>query len=248
MPPITVNRGNGVPAYVQIRDGMRRLIQERTLPSGAALPPEKQLAEHLEVSRMTLRQALAELEKEGLIDRVQGVGTTVRLPKFRHETKHLTSFSEDIRARGLIPSSRVLTVGRIPASARVADNLQLETGAQVYRIHRLRLASNQPVGIHTSYLLPNLIKRTALSEQDSLYAILEANGVVPTTAEETLEAVAPSREEAELLNLKPCEPLLLVTRTTCDQEGRPFEVVFARYRADMYQYTVNLKRLASGAA
>jgi GntR family transcriptional regulator len=245
VPSIDIARGKGVPAYVQIRDAMRRLIEERRIPAGAALPPEKQLAEHFAVSRMTLRQALAELEREGLIERVQGVGTTVRLPKFKHETKHLTSFSEDIQARGLQPSSRVLAAGRTAATARVAAALGIEAGAAVDRLHRVRLAGGQAVGIHTSHLLPGLVEVATLSGYDSLYALLEARGTVPTAAEESLEAVASTEEEAGLLHVRPGEPLLLVTRTTYDRDDRPFELVYARYRADTYQYTVSLRRSAT---
>lgn len=239
---VPLDRGSGIPIYVQIRDRLRELIQNQLLPRNVMLPSENSLAQHLSVSRMTIRQALSQLEQEGIIKRIQGIGTRVQYSGFKHEIKSLNSFTEDMLARGLVPSSKIIRVGEVHAPPEVAEVLKLTTEDQVELIHRIRLADGVAVGIHIAYLLPGLIDINALTPQDSLYALLEARGVSLEHAEETLQATAASADEANVLGVKEGGPLLAVRRVTYDTLNRPIEVVLAKYRPDLYQYTLTLRR------
>lgn len=233
-------RGSGVPIWVQIRDQLRALVLSGQIEQGATLPGEQELAKRWRVSRTTVRAALAALDREGLLHRAQGVGTTVRFTRFHHELKGLQGFSEDIRARGMIPSSRILSIGECEPPPEAARALQLVEGSKAIYVRRLRLADQTPAGIHEAYLAPGTIDWKQVDENTSLYSLMDQSGIDLAFADETLEAVAASRRDAELLLVPKGTPLLLVTRTTYEQSGRPVEFVKARYRADVYRYTVRL--------
>jgi len=244
---LTLDRTSGVPLYVQLREALRRIITSGVLPNGACLPSETELSKTLHISRMTVRNALTDLERAGLIIRAQGVGTVVNFSHFEHNLKALTSFTEDIRGRGMVPSSKLLEVSSVPAPEPVAKALGLPTGATVDRVRRLRLANSRPAGIHDAYLLRGAVDLTRLDENASLYQLLEGRGIVLTAATETLEAVAAGDDEAQLLQLPAGAPLLQVVRTTLGRRpgGRfdePIEYVVARYRPDLYRYSVSLQR------
>lgn len=241
---MTLRRGTGVPLYVQIREGIRSRIVDGELPEGASLPPEHVLARRLGTSRMTVRAALADLEREGLIERTQGVGTVVRLSRFAHQLRLLTSFTEDIRSRGMVPSSRILAAELTSAEGTVAEALRVRPGSPVVHLCRLRLADGEPVALHDAYLRSGTIDPSEVGPTTSLYELLQRSGVVLDAAEESLEAVPASESEARLLGVVAGAPLLLVVRTTYDRAGRAVEHVLARYKADVYRYTVRLQRFA----
>lgn len=211
------------------------------LPWGATVPPEGELARELSVSRMTLRQALASLETEGLLERRQGIGTVVRFPKFRHETQRLTSFSDDMASRGLRSSSRILRLERVSPPSEVARMLRLDPGKEVWLCERLRLADAHPVGIHDSFLAVPDLDLSGMTEEASLYGLLADAGVPVFRADETIEAIAANAHEAGHLDVRLGSPLLLVTRTSYGHDGEPIEVVYARYRNDVYRYSLSLR-------
>lgn len=236
-----LDRASGVPLHVQIREALRGLFGSDVLPWGATVPPEGELARELSVSRMTLRQALASLETEGLLERRQGIGTVVRFPKFRHETQRLTSFSDDMAGRGLRSSSEILKLEKVSPPAEVARMLRLEPNEGVWLCERLREADAHPVGIHSSYLAVPGLDLSRMTESDSLYGLLAEAGKPVVRADETIEAVAANAYEAGHLDVSLGSPLLLVTRTTYGKDGEPIEVVYARYRNDVYRYSLSLR-------
>ncbi len=236
-----LDRSSGVPLHVQIREALRGLVGSEILPWGGTVPPEGELARELSVSRMTLRQALASLENEGLLERRQGVGTVVSFPKFRHETQRLTSFSDDMTSRGLVSSSRILRLEKVSAPVEVARLLRLDAKDEVWLCERLRLADAHPVGIHTSYLPSPGLDLSGFTEYSSLYAVLRDAGKAVFRADETIESIAASAFEAEHLDVDIRSPLLLVTRTTYSEDGQPIEAVYARYRSDVYRYSLSLR-------
>lgn len=247
---LTLDRTSGVPLYVQLREALRRMITSGVLRNGTCLPSETTLSKTLHISRMTVRAALSDLERAGLIVRAQGVGTVVSFSRFEHDLKALTSFTEDIRSRGMVPSSKILEVSSVPAPELVAKALDLPVGTTVNRVRRLRLANSCPAGIHEVYLRPGAVDLSRLDENASLYHLLETAGVVLTAATETLEAVAAGDDEGRLLHLPPGAPLLQVVRTTLGRRpgsrfDEPIEYVVAKYRPDLYRYVVSLHRSAT---
>jgi len=239
---IAIDKQSHIPIYRQIQTRFKQLILNGQLEPQDVLPSETELARRYDVSVMTVRQAMNELVNEGLIYRERGRGTFVARQPMVHPLQRLEGFSEDISARGLVPSAQILAFEHVPAPKEVALALELEPAHEVLRIKRLRLADDRPVGIHDSYLRGVYFDQTTLEKHGSLYALLEAQGLILAEGEEVLEAVAADQEASELLNVPPGSPLLLVSRTVYLESGQPIEFVRATYRADLYRYAVRLKR------
>jgi GntR family transcriptional regulator len=230
-----------------VRDALVDLIRE--LPAGAGMPTERELSERFGVSRGTVRQALDRLEAEQRIHRHQGKGTFVAKPKMDHMLE-LTSHTEYIRARGMEPASRLISVTRIAAEAEVATALALGEGDEVLQIERVRLADGDPLAVEVLYLEAKRFDGVAamLGESQSLYELLRARyGVELSWAEETIEAVVAPEREASLLGIAAGGPLLLLCRLSFDPIGRPVEFVHALYRADRFRFRTRLHLPATTA-
>ncbi|WBB80343.1 GntR family transcriptional regulator [Micromonospora sp. WMMD882] len=233
------------PKHVAITKALRE--QCRELPVGARLPAEKELAARFEVSRMTVRQALDALANDGRVERVPGLGTFVRRPTVAMGP-NLTSFSEDMRARGLRPTSRLIAIEEIAAAGDVAADLAVEAGAPVIRLERLRFADDEPMCLEDAYL-PARFQRV-LDDADleqSLHEALAAAGVVMSSARRLVRAVpAPSRD-ARLLGLAEHAPALEIVDVFYDANRRPAHRSRSRYRHDRYEVRSDLFRNAHSA-
>ncbi len=232
----------GQPKYRQLRAALAALI--RGLPAGSPVPTERELCLSYGVSRSTVRQALQQLELEQRIYRRQGKGTFVAQAKIEQPLE-LTSHTEGMRARGIIPGSKLIDVRRIPAGADVGPRLGLAPDAEVLRIERLRLADGDPIAIEVLYLSAARFDgiTSALGESGSLYQLLYSDyGVELASAEETIEAVVAGHREVELLGSWPGAPLLLLSRRTLDTRGQPTEYVRSLYRGDRFRFRTHLER------
>lgn len=237
-----VNRNYPLPLYYQLMEELRRRIEEGEWKPGDLIPSERELTEIYGISRMTVRQALGELVNDGLLHRSPGRGTFVARPKIRKKLSRLTSFTEEMHTRSKEAGAQVLRMEMAPARATVAEVLQIEAGHQVALVERLRLADGDPVGIeccHLSFQGCEAILREDLS--GSLYALLVKRfGLVPTRAQEEMEAGACGSREANILGIRRGAPVLLIRRKTLDQHQRPFEYVESVYRGDNYILSVEL--------
>lgn len=244
---VRLNKSSFTPLYHQIEQGLRRQIAEGDLVPGQAIS-ERELSENLGVSRMTARQALRALREEGLIYTERGRGNFVAEPKMNVHTRQLLGFSEDMRRRGLKPSSRVLSLGRRRPEGGVAEKLELGEGEEAYEIVRLRLADGVPMA-HETCLLPVRLCPDLTSsdlEGGSLYELLEERyGMRLAQAEEVLEAAVATKAEAGMLSIRIGSPVLVVERTVYADDGTPIELVRSVYRGDRYQATIQLKRRLS---
>ncbi|MFD7706357.1 GntR family transcriptional regulator [Streptomyces sp. NPDC059785] len=237
-------RAARVPKYYRIKKRLLEMTEDR--PPGAPMPAERSLAVEFSTSRTTLRKAVQELVGEGRLDRIQGKGTFVARPKV-YRTLHLTSHTEDMQAQGLMPTSRMLGVGYIPADEQLSRLLEVDTGRRVLRIERLRLASGEPMAIETTHLsaerFPAL--RRKLDKYTSLYtALAEEYGVHPAEADETIETSLANPWEAGLLGTDVGLPMLLLSRHSRDADGRPVEWVRSVYRGSRYKFLATLTRPA----
>jgi GntR family transcriptional regulator len=201
-------------------------------------------------SRTTIRQALRELTIEGRLLRLQGRGTFAAVPKMAQPLQ-LTSYTEDMRRRGLASRSQLLSVGYVAADEELAWRLDVRPRARILRIERLRIASEEPMAIETTHLVsarfPGLARR--LGGSVSLYELLATEyNVVPMEAEETIETVPAPPKEAELLNTTVGYPMLLLSRHSRDSSGRPVEYVRSFYRGDRYKFVAHLQRPDGPAA
>ncbi len=212
------------------------------LGAGAALPPERELAVELGVARMTVRQAIGDVEALGLVRREQGRGTFVAGPRLAQPLA-VTSFSQDARRRGLRPGSRVLGFHRGPGGAREARALALVEGEPVVTVTRLRLADDEPLAVETAHLPDTLLPglRPEDLEDRSLYDLLAERAVVVATGTQAVEPTVLTAAEAALLDQEPGAAAFLFEVVTRDRDDRPVEFVRALYRGDRYRLVAELR-------
>ncbi|MBL8132246.1 MAG: GntR family transcriptional regulator [Anaerolineae bacterium] len=239
---IQIDKDSPVPIYFQIYQGIVALIAAGSLKPGDALPSETDLSRHFKVSPMTVRQAMAEMVKHGFVRRERGRGTFVTARHLDHPLDRLVSFTEDMQARRLVPSARILLIEQVAAPADVIIAAGLPADAEVLHLKRLRLANDEPVGLHNAFLNGVAITADDLARTPSLYSLLAQRGIVLARGTDVIEAVSADKEVAELLRIKPNAPLLRTTRLAWDDRGRFVEYVVALYRADLYHYRTHLSR------
>jgi GntR family transcriptional regulator len=236
------SRAQREPKYWGLKRHLLDLL--RSLPPGSPIPTERSLAAEFDVSRTTVRQALAELTVEGRLLRVQGKGTFAAEPKVAQRLQ-LSSYTEDMRAQGRQPSSRLLEISEDPADTELSRLLGIRSGAKVLRLHRLRLADGEPMAIETTHLPLARFRglRRYVTSGGSLYQVLlERFGVEMGHAEETIETALASPAEAELLGADIGLPMLLLSRHSFDADGKPVEWVRSVYRGDRYKFVATLNR------
>jgi GntR family transcriptional regulator len=242
-----VNPLDIIPKYFQLVNILRHKIEDGEWSPYQTIPSERQMEEMYNISRTTIREAIAILIRQGYLFREQGKGTFVAPQKLQKSMLDLTSFTEDMRARGFEPGQKILSLGRVKPPVKVLQALELPLETEsLFRTERIRLADGKSIGLQTSYLsLPNGedISREELEHIGSLYTILlEKFNLIPTEAEETIESTLASPEEAALLETAEGSPLLLSARTLWDQNRRPLEYVKILYRGDRYRYVARLTR------
>jgi GntR family transcriptional regulator len=230
------------PKYYELRQWLRQHVDG--LPPGTPVPPERELSERFNISRTTVRQALHDLSVEGRIVRRQGKGTFVAAPKITQNLQ-LTSYTEDMKAQGLKPSSRVVDIAVSEAEPDVAKQLGLPVGTPVLRIERVRYANGEPMAVETVYLdgrrYPDVGHQ--LVEVASLYSLLEQEyGMVPVEGEQSIETVLAPPWASRLLGTDSSTPMLLLTRTSRDAAGIPLEYVRSLYRGDRFRLMAKLSR------
>lgn len=232
-----------IPLYYRIKSRLQEAIENGQLAPGDRVPSERELTEQYGVSRMTARQAVTELKAQGYIVRVQGKGTFVAAPKLDQPLVGLTSFSEDMRRRGLEPGAQVLRAEEVPSGSRVSQVLGRSEGTLVFRLERLRLADGQPMALEISCIPSDLCPGLLTKPLDrSLYDMLRDHyGVKLVKATQRLEAVAANRHEAHLLRVREGTPLLMLERVSRDAENVPVEYVRSLYRGDRYRFLTELE-------
>lgn len=224
-----------LPKHLQVKERILALIVDAK--PGTAVPTERELARSFDTSRTTVRLALAALSADGRLARTQGRGTFVTEPR-RVLVRQLTSYSDDLRAQGRDPSSQVLAVGRVPAEARVAAQLEIAEGAQVHRVERVRGVGGESLAHETAHLagdLPGLPE--ALAHHGSLYTTLRVSyGIRLTRVEDLVETVLADPVEARVLDIDLGVPLLLIHRTGWGPDDRPVEFTRSVFRGDRFSF------------
>lgn len=239
----SLKRQHPVPLYQQLAATLRARIESRKYHTPERLPSERELAVRFHVSRMTVRQAIDELAREGLVAGRVGKGTFIIEPKINQQLATLTGFTQDVARRRQNPSSRVVRAEPVPAAKEVASALELEAKARVYNLMRVRYANGSPLAIENAFLpehlCPNLLRHDFSSE--SLYEVLQAEyGWHLVRARQTMEARLASTEESRLLGLQHPTPILALERVTLVTQGFPIEYVRSAYRGDRYKFTALL--------
>lgn len=233
------------PLYLQLRDTLLRRIEAGEYTPHQRLPSERELSRAFRVSRITVRQALAELAQSGRVYTRVGKGTYVSDPSARQPLGSLFGFSESVRRHGRVPSSSLLEAGLIRADQTIAARLQLAPGAEVVRLRRVRKADGVPIVIELTHLphaaCPGLLQK--MTGEISLYAMLEESyGLRMVSAEVTLEAALADETEAALLQIARPAAVLRMEQVSHAADGRPMEFTRSTYRGDGYRFNATLHR------
>jgi GntR family transcriptional regulator len=237
--------GRRIPAYIQIAEELSQQILDGTLPRRDRLPAEDALASSYHVSRMTVRQALQELTRDGLVIRRHGLGTFVAEPKVVRASTRMTGFHEDLLSRGVTPTSTVLEATIRPAVASLQKRLGVDLGTPLVCIRRLRYVDGEPAALNWNYLRADLC--TPLLQADlvhrGLYELIEQEcHLALGWVEQRVEARGATKEAAHHLGIRSGSPLLYVERLTYLKDDRLLGLMESFYRSDRYVLTSVLHR------
>jgi DNA-binding GntR family transcriptional regulator len=239
-PPLSVDRSSPVPLYFQVAEQLQRAITDGVLVPGDRIANEIALADELGLSRPTMRQAIQTLVDKGLLVRKRGVGTQVVQSQIRRSVE-LTSLNDDLVRAGQNPVTRVLSLERVDADDHTAHELQLRTGASVWRLERLRLIGDQPLALMANTLPADVVDLGAVDlSATGLYEYLRRAGIHIRVAHQRIGALRADARTAKLLTGRKGDPLLTMTRTAFDDNGRAVEFGAHVYRPDMYSFEITL--------
>lgn len=230
--------------YARLYDALILMLQQMKQQGENCLPSERELCESYQVSRITVRRALADLERDGYIYRVQGKGAFVSGGKFLQPLSALTSFTQDMQAQNRRSGAKILAMEQIPASGQIAEKLAVAPGETVVLLRRLRMINEVPLAIENCYL-PMKYGKTVLehmADDMSLYSLLQEKcGVIPVTADQCLEVGPLLLWEQALFGDKVPPYAMCTTRQAFDEQGQVVEYVEGKYRADRYSYHIHMQ-------
>lgn len=242
---VLVTVPNPLPLYAQVEAVLASGIQDGTMASGTQLPTEDSLIERFGVSRTTVRTAIQHLASRGLVEIRRGKGTFVTKPKITPNLTELNGFVEDMEGLGHRATARVVATETVPASAAVARQLALPTGAPVVRIERIRLADGVAVSFDETYL-PQAIGEQVITndlETQPIFSLLEQKYNIPLVeADYRLEAVSAASGVADALGIPNGSPILLIERTSYRDGKQPVDYEKLHYRGDLIRFFTTLTR------
>ncbi len=237
-----------VPLWHQIAERLREAIRAGEFGPGDALPSESVINARFGVSRTTARTSLDRLKEDGLISRRSGKGSIVLSPRVEQPLTRLSSFSDDMRRRGLEPSYSTVSVEHRASTVEASTALRIGRRDPTVRIRRVLLADGWPIGLSDSWIAPSVLgpadmpSRAELDE-GSLYAWLESHHKARIAGgHEIIDAAAASAGDARTLDVDVGAPLLVARRSCRAADGTPIEYAVVRYRPDRYRFHVNLAR------
>jgi GntR family transcriptional regulator len=241
-------KDRSIPLYYQLENILREKIRSGEYGPGDPFPTEDQLVKAYGVSRITVRQALSALEKDGLIARRRGKGSFVTEGRGQLEPMKLTGMMEDIINMGVKTKTKIINFGFVPPPKKVAESLRLDEDSKVLRIERLRLIQEAPISYTISYIPADLGKKINIKDLTThpILNILEKKCKVKIgRGFQIIEATVADSRIASFLDVMTGAPLLKIERTVFDIKNRPVEYISILYRSDRYHYSVELIRKRS---
>ena len=226
------------PLYHQLMQRIAADIERGTYPTGSRIPPEHELEQLYQVSRVTVRRALAELTSEGLLERKQGKGTFVSTPRGSMQLKSLHSFHDSCRMNNVTPSTDVIHIKETTADEKDAQELNMPSGSRVLETLRVRRADNVPVVLERNRFS---MAYAWLQDQElsgSLYTLLREYGVEPKLAVHDVSMCYANAEEAQLLDTKEDAPLVCLHEVIYDQRGRPLHNSIQLIRGERFVFRI----------
>ncbi|WP_292697422.1 GntR family transcriptional regulator [Microbacterium sp. 69-10] len=243
-----IDRLSATPMYDQLRQLIIDHIEQDGLHPGDPLPGEHRLCEQYGISRTVVRQALAQLEHEGLVERVKGKGTFVARPRTSESLVHtLVGLYDEVASRGGHVHSDILRHEAIEADAEVAAALEVEEGSPIVVLTRLRHVDGDAWSLSTTWM-PEAVGAVTLGadlHETSLYRLLEEHGIVATSGVRSAEATVATHEQAQLLGVSAGSALLRLRSVSRDASGTPIEFFIAHHRGDRSRFEFQLGPEAS---
>ncbi|MFP3579066.1 GntR family transcriptional regulator [Arthrobacter sp. fls2-241-R2A-200] len=237
---LNIDRSSPVPLYHQVVQGIEAAIHSGLLEPGSRLENEIDLAAQLNLSRPTMRKAMDELVRSGLLVRKRGVGTQVVSSQVRRPLE-LSSLFDDLTNDGKKPTTQVLTFSHVEADAPTLATLQLPAGSMVYHFTRLRKVGGKPLALMENWVRDDI---AAMDEEmlasEGLYSILRRGGVNFRLATQRIGAMIANDYQAPLLETDVNSALVTMERTAVDDTGRNVETGHHVYRADSYSFEMTL--------
>lgn len=234
-----------VPLYNQLKELLRAKILDGTYAAESRMPSESELGDKFQVSRITVRQALGDLQKEGLIFKIHGKGTFVAKPKAFQNVSRLQGLSESLSQLGYEVINQLRSVKIIAAENRIAERLHIIEGEPVVEIQRIRLINREPVSLEISYLPKNIgdaLLKADLITRD-IFLILENDLQINLGhADLAIDAVLATNELATALSVEQGSPIMRIERLTHSADGTPIDFEFLYYRGDAFQYRLRIDR------
>lgn len=247
--PIASRQAGSKPLYNQIRDYLLARIVDGSYPPNSQIPSEHDLGEQFSVSRITVRQALNQLQQEGLIYKVHGKGSFVSRPKAFQNVSRLQGFAEAMSGMGHEIFNQVKFFDFVPAPIHVASKLKLPVGTLVAEIRRVRLLNRQPVSYELTYVTEAIgvaLQQVDLVTRDIFLAIEEEGQTPLGHADLNIDAVLADEELSELLQVQSNAPILRVERLTHSADGQPIDFEYLYFSGEAFQYRLRIDR-QSGA-
>jgi GntR family transcriptional regulator len=236
---------SSVPLHAQLRDLLRSRILDGEYLQNSQMPSESELGAMFKVSRITVRQALGDLQKEGLIFKIHGKGTFVSKPKAFQNVSTLQGLAESLTGRGYEVINRLRSFRFVPADKQVAERLGVAEGEVVTQIKRVRLINREPVSLEITYLrqaVGERLENADLVTRD-IFLILENDcGIALGHADLAIDAVLADSDLTQALNVEPGSPIMRIERLTHDAEGQPVDFEHLYYRGDAFQYRLRIDR------
>ncbi|MDR8730345.1 GntR family transcriptional regulator [Burkholderia pseudomultivorans] len=233
------------PLYVQIKDTLRTRILDGTYAPHSRMPSEHALCAMFDVSRITVRQALGDLQKEGLLFKLHGKGTFVSKPKAFQNVTSLQGFAEAMSSMGYEIVNQLRSLRTVKADRHLATKLHVPEGAPLVEIHRVRLLNREPVSLEQTWVPEALGKRLAnadLATRD-IFLILENDCGIPLGhADVSIDAILADDEIVDALRVEESSPVLRIERLTHDASGTPIDYEHLYFRGDAFQYRLRIDR------
>jgi len=235
-----------VPYYLQLIEILKSYLISNVWKPGEKIPNEEELCKIYKISRTVVRQALQELEYEGIINRRKGRGTFIAEPKvIEILADKITGFHNDMNELGLCPKSKVLHIRKIHADQKIASFLKIELGDKVISIHRLILNKSIPHQLIASYIpytiCPTLVNVDLTDRSLTEYLEKECSLII-ARGHRFIEAVAATSGEARLLHISKGDPLIMLNGVNCLEDGRPIEYYLSYNRGDCSRFFVEMFR------
>lgn len=234
-----------VPLYSQLKELLRSRILDGSYAPHSRMPSENELGQLYGVSRITVRQALGDLQKEGLIFKIHGKGTFVAKPKAFQNVSTLQGLAESMTQMGYEVLNKLRSFRHVPASALVAERLQVAEGSSVTEIRRVRLINREPISLEITWLpqaVGEKLEKADLVTRD-IFLILENDcGIALGHADLAIDAVLADSDLTQALAVEEGAPIMRIERLTYTADGTPLDFEHLYYRGDAFQYRLRIDR------